>query len=275
MSQTCFSPTAAAALEAAARRAGLSNAAALVERIAASPELLAAAVDLVTRPACYPRPGDAVVLRPPEPATPIVATIAADKRAVWLRSEFDERIVAVCRARRMGWDDKARRWERQITPRSGPAIDRLVELGSRLLAAGVSVHAPSEEVRRRIEAGDYLPETRRTVHVTKRGDGYLVSWPDGESWMAALAVIPGCHAEPGFAILPAECDEEALDFAEQHGFRLTDAAKKLAARAAEERRNAYLVQPIVRRAETGKAAGRRKLATPESVEIDRELADDD
>ncbi len=270
-----ISPAAASSLEAAAARAGLPSADELLERIAGSPDLLAAAVDLVTRPACWPRPGSAVLLRPPAQSTPIVATVGADSRVIWLRSEFDQRIVDACRARRMGWNDKARRWERAITPRNGPAIDRLVELASRLLAAGVAVHVPSDEVRRRIEAGEYEPETRRTVHVTKRGDGFLVAWPDGERWMEALAVIPGARVDPGYAILPGECDEEALDFAEQHGFRLTDAAKKLAARAAEERRNAYLVQPVVRRAETGKAAGRRRLATPESVEIDRDLADDD
>lgn len=170
------------------------------------------------------------------------------------------------------WSGSA--WGRVIAKRAGPVADRAAEVGNRLLAAGFIIRIQDAELRRRALAADFEPERRRWILliVDGRHRGKLsINWPREEDLFSAAKRLPGARWESPSMLVPASSYDAIEDFAEAHGFAISDAARQAldAERAAHD---AALVA-IPRSAPAGDSPVTGYM--PEATgEIDPELLDD-
>lgn len=171
-------------------------------------------------------------------------------------------------------------WRRQIGPFNGPVEDRVAEVGYRLLAAGFPIRIHDVELRRRAVAGEFAPEPKRWVRRATSGPyagWFQLTWPKRtDDFYAQAKRIPGSRWYQGAMYVPAEQFEQVLDFAEVHGFQVSDGARQLAEEARQIRENA-LVAKLPEKAEPPARPGSvpPKLEAPAEVTIDDELRDDD
>jgi len=215
-------------------------------------------------------------IRPAKPKTPVPVCIGTDGNII--SATFPEAFspfIAACQERGMKWNAQERRWEREITRWAGPVDDRLVELGVHLVAVGFVVDAPSPVIRERIAAQDYQPEQTRWV--LKRTTGhfagyYQVQWGKNESFARHLRTLPGIKVYDRQAFLPADYYAEVLDFAQTHGFQLSDGALAMAEEARAAYESAYIVGLQKPSADRPSAPVRAEL-TPDEFGIDEELLD--
>ena len=215
-------------------------------------------------------------LRPATAISDEIAVITVNGACVsTVLPHADDRFTPVVRGLGYRWDGG--HWTRVIGKLAEPVSDRAVELGVHILAAGFPVEVRSDELFRRISAGEYQPETRNWV--SARTTGKFVGWfqvrwdPDGKDYFRSVSLIRGSRCYPGSALVPAHCYDEVLDFAEMHEFAVSDGALDLAAKAKREREAMILVTPVVRTATTPPPC---VTASPgdEAIGIADELADD-
>ena len=188
-------------------------------------------------------------LRPAEPISEEIAVIEARVNTVSCRlPHADERFCEVVKGLGYRWGGMW--WTRIIGKFAEPLSDRAVELGVRLLAAGFPVEVRSADLHRRIAASEYMPETRNWVSARTAGKfvgWFCVQWDRaGRDYFRPVSLIQGARCYPGTALVPPHCYDEALDFAETHGFAISDGALNLAAKAKRERAAMLLVTPVVR-----------------------------
>lgn len=191
------------------------------------------------------------------PATVVSEEIArvtvADHVVSALLPHADARFSEAVGQLRYRWDGG--QWSRVIGKFGEPVSDRAVELGVHILAAGFPVEVRSEELYRRIAASEYTPETRNWLSARTAGrftGWFCLQWDrDGEDYYRHASLITGSRCYPGSALIPPAAYDEALDFAEVHGFAVSDGALDLAARAKREREEMLLVTPVVRVRERG------------------------
>jgi hypothetical protein len=213
-------------------------------------------------------------LRPAETISEEIAAIQVRGNEIATRlPHADDRFAAVVKGLSYRWDGQF--WTRIIRKFAEPVSDRAVELGVRLLAAGFPVEVRSAELHRRIAASEYTPETE--TWVTQRTAGKFAGWfavqweRDGRDYFRPVSLIRGARCYPGTALVPPHCYDEVLDFAQLHGFAVSDGALDLAAKAKRERAAMLLVTPVVREPERPAPADNNDLASGEILD---ELADE-
>ncbi|MBK1719207.1 hypothetical protein [Thiocystis violacea] len=170
------------------------------------------------------------------------------------------------------WNGTA--WARPITARSGPLADRVAELGARLLAAGYPIRLQDPEHRRRAIEADYQPERKRwiTGYTSGAHQGWLcIQWPRDEDLYSPAKRLPGARYDKPAIAVPASSYDAIEDFAEAHGFAISDTARGYldAARAAHDA--ALMVQPARIKGREPCGPGSMPEATGE---IDQALMDD-
>lgn len=190
-----------------------------------------------------------MLARPPETTSSQVAHLSYDERAVsaWL-NEREERFVKLLRG--MGYQWVGRAWVKRITALTGPARERAAELGRALLAAGYAVDFPDADTTQAAITGAYTPEQRCWIlrRVDTAGDypgWFYIQWPrDGDNFYTRAMRIPGARYCPPCVAVPPERYNEILDFADIHGFAISDAARGLIEQASQEREAAIVVNLI-------------------------------
>ncbi len=125
------------------------------------------------------------------------------------------------------WKDKA--WRKRITQFSGPVEERVVEAGSKLLLAGFSVRIYDENLRARAINGEYKPEVVNWIVKDVKKGNFVVKWGRGEDYYKKAAKLRGAKYDPNQKriVLAPEFYEEVLDFAEAHGFKISEGAMEL------------------------------------------------
>jgi len=171
--------------------------------------------------------------------------ISSGKMIATALSAPEQAFIDAVRALGYRWDNG--QWQRTIRPRAEPLMDRAVELGVHILAAGFPVIVRSQELYDRIAASDYAPEIRTWVEERTTGKfagWFCISWPrDDERYYRAVRLINGSRIYPGSALIPRERFDEVLDFADSHGFSVSDGARALAEKARHERAALLVVEP--------------------------------
>ncbi len=139
------------------------------------------------------------------------------------------------------WEWAYRQWRRTLHKRAGALADRLAETGRVLLAAGFIVAFPDEDTARIAVEGTYAPEVTRWILVYK--GAFRVWWRWGEDWYKQAMRMTGAryHHDEHAVLVPPEHYEEVLDFAQIHGFGLTEEAQRLADEAAQKKAAAWVV----------------------------------
>ena len=205
-------------------------------------------------------------LRPAEPRSDLIWRIEeTEERLSLVTPARDDAVAAMVRRLGFAWSEGA--WRRKRPEKD----DLAVEVAVRLLAMGLPVRLPRAELAPRVAAGEYSPLVTKIVLASKDRDRFEIAWAreDGDFYDAARR-IPGARwiSERGRMGVPKDRWAEVQDFADAHGFRLTDAARAMAAEAEAAYKEALVVSPRPK-----EAAGPKPQAGQEG--IDEELLDDD
>jgi len=171
-------------------------------------------------------------------------------------------------------------WERKIYWQNGTPADRAAEAGHNLLAAGFIVRIYDSATRQMAIDGSYEPEQKRWIYYRMDGkyEGWFaIHWQRPDDFYAVARKLPGSRWDRPFVVVPPEQFEQVLGFAETYEFSLTDKAQGIAdeARAAKEAMLIVNVEPKMERAAAKPGIKPPVLETPERVEVDESLRDDD
>lgn len=215
-------------------------------------------------------------IRPAGSSSTLVADISLRAHGVAVSyPEPDETVNGILK--RLGY-----RWDRPWWLKNcGAPDERAVEVGHRLLAAGVAVRIYDPELRRRAIAGEFEPERTRKIARSKVpgcAGWFVISWdrerdPD---FYAEAKRIRGSHYERPFVVAPPSSWCEVQDFAEMHGFWWTPAAEEIVdiQRRAEEAVTHAAVELRPEKNPPTLEEGIPVLAAPEVVEVPAHLQDD-
>ncbi len=219
------------------------------------------------------------ILRPTEAVTESVAIITPIDGKIWLDlPERNDRFREAVKA--MGYKWNGRVWARNIVKRNGSIEDRAAEAGHRLLAEGFIVRIDDELVREKAISGEYQPEQTRWIFARIKDDyegWFAVHWGRKDDLYGVAKRLPGSRWDRPFVVVPPEQFEQVLDFAETHGFSLTEKAQEVADQAMAAKEAALIVdvkppkQTKLSTADTTPPV----LEAPEEVLVDESLRDDD
>ena len=180
----------------------------------------------------------------------------------------NEKVSQMLRRLGFGWDDGA--WKLGYGTRDSEVENRIVEAAVNLVGFGFIVTVPRLELVDRVVNAEYKPLETKNVKALKDGSGFTVSWffSDGDFY-EELREIPGAQwdHEKKRMVVPREMYRDVLDFADEHGFRMSDGAKALADEAGRIRREALVANVKPRKP--------KNKPKPKVGEIDESLRDDD
>jgi len=183
-----------------------------------------------------------LTMRPETPTTSLVTDITIKDTAVSAKlPEKDEKFREIVKS--MGYKWSEGRWQKAINLKTGAAVDRAAELGVKLLAAGYPVRVYNDEVRSKIQAGDYQLETGRwIVHMTDK-NAFCITWDrSDDDFYPASKRIPGAQWEKGRGMrIPKESFREVQDFADRYKFNLSPGAQTLVQEAEQAFAEAMLL----------------------------------
>ncbi|MEI8244619.1 MAG: hypothetical protein WCI51_02245 [Lentisphaerota bacterium] len=170
-------------------------------------------------------------------------------------------------------------WRRKVTKLDGRVIDIAAEITNKLLVSGFVVRAQDIIINNAV-AGKFEPENKRVISKIISGQyaGYFaIQWPYGEDFYNRAKRLTGSRYIRGNGIVvPSEHYAEVDDFAQMHGFRLSDGAKELIAAAAQAKLNAVVVIPAIVKAKDipEPKSKPHRMEVPDKVEINSNLKDE-
>jgi hypothetical protein len=172
-------------------------------------------------------------LRPEQPLSPLVARIDAPQGRIEVR--YPERSDTLREVvKRLGYSWQSDCWARSVPKwEQDHQSDRIVEVAHKLLLTGFPVRVWDPELRRRVLAAEYRPDTGRKILRQKDARGrhcFGLYFEYDPQLNAAADRLPACrwNAEKRCRLVPAEAHEEVLDFAQRHGFLVAPGARALA-----------------------------------------------
>lgn len=214
-------------------------------------------------------------IRPTQAATETVAEITPLEKSVAIRfPEKREDFRQIVRFE-MGyhWDDA--KWVRNLDKWNGTPQDRAAEAGAKLLAAGFIVRIHDAWIRAAAVSGNYEPECRKWIKARVSGKyagWFSIDWRRPHDYYKEAKRLPAARYDKPDVVVPAEHFEEVMGFAEIHGFRLSNGARQLADKAAQDKADALVASPNPKvEPPSGKAA--RPEMDAETPEIPDELLD--
>lgn len=134
-------------------------------------------------------------------------------------------------------------WKKEITQYTNDIESCQIELAHRLLCSGFIIEIDDALSQRVIDA-DYDPECRRWIKRVKGQDVFALSWPYEDDLYSKAMSLPGAYYKPSSVKIPAEQWRELEGFAEVHGFKFSDSAKALLAKAKEKSRETIIVDVL-------------------------------
>lgn len=114
-------------------------------------------------------------------------------------------------------------WRLKKTIYTGRSIDRVAELGNKLLNAGFAVQITDDKARAAAVSGDYVPATNRWIAYNHDVGMLAIKVPTDELYQAARK-IPGAKWHYNCVIVPASMYKSVLDFVSLYGYSLTPGA---------------------------------------------------
>ena len=218
-----------------------------------------------------------LTMRPETPTTSLITEISVQDHAVIARlPEKDEKFREIVKS--MGYKWTGGKWEKPINLKTGSSVDRAAELGIKLLAGGYPIRVYSDEVRAKIQTGDYQQESDRWIYRNTQFDQFSLSWGRDEDFYREFKRLPGAKydREHKVMLVPNEAFREVRDFADRYKFNLSPGALALIQEAEQAFAEAMVMTDV-------KAKVKEQLPQPGDVppkleieqgEIDAELRDD-
>lgn len=137
------------------------------------------------------------------------------------------------------------RWYRTPGPLAGKFEDRVAQTAAALLDLRYVVRIYDGEIRKKALDRSFEKEQRCWVKLRKDKNCFAIRWPKNVDCWAAAKRLPGARwdGERYEMLVPAEQYEQVLDFAEVHGFGVTEKARALADEAALIKDAALIAPP--------------------------------
>lgn len=192
-------------------------------------------------------------------------------RVRMLYPERNETVRTVARACGFDWGEHG--WNMK----TGSPRDRAAELGHNLLAAGINILIFDPEIRANAIAGNYKAEQTRKILRIASGDflgWFVIKWDrKKEDWFDHAKRLPGSRWVKGEGmVVPGQSFNEILDFADLHGFELSEGAQELVEERSKIAESALRVQVETAKKDDAAAIPPKKKV-PENVEIPEDLKD--
>lgn len=169
-------------------------------------------------------PEDVVEVSAPTNQTHEGKVVITDKEGeIVARYPKDEDFRAIVKSLDYRWTDGA--WRLRKNVYTGRSIDRVAELGSRLLNAGFAVQITDESARRAAIEGDYIPATKRWVAYNTVQKMLSISVPKEELYQAARKISGSKWYKP-YVLVPVSMYKSVLDFISLYGYSVTPGAEK-------------------------------------------------
>lgn len=166
----------------------------------------------------------------PEEATKVgvaeLEVVVGDKSTMMTAKYVkDDDFIGICKSLGFKWSTSHSVWARKATEHNG-GLDRLVELGHKLLAKGFTIKADNR-LTEKMRSADYKPECKRWV---KGGEGFYLDWErytkESDRLYTESKKIPTAHWSDGVMAVSPAAFREIRDFAELNGFCIDEAAER-------------------------------------------------
>jgi len=163
-------------------------------------------------------------LEPETKASSTVCELSVAVNAVVMRSAKDQGVIDTVKKAGMKWNSSC--WEKKLDVTTGPADERLIEIGNRLLCAGYPVKC-DPKYHDRIVRGEYVPQTYRWISWGMASKMLLIQTEkDNETLVRKARAITGA-SRYGYPVkAPVASWEEVLDFARANDFKLSPGAEQ-------------------------------------------------
>ncbi len=187
------------------------------------------------------------------------------------RIAFDDDFRLLVRGLGYKWDEG--RWNMELDALAGDPADRMAEAAAALVRAGFPVACHDPAARDRALAGDWSPRQTRWI-LAGDNDGFLICWERGDDdFYGEAKSLPGASWKGCGMAVPFDVAEAVADFASEHGFDFTPAARA----RLDAFREAFAKGRIL---PASKASGRKKPSkakpgAPAPGGVDPELMDTD
>lgn len=179
------------------------------------------------------------LVRPKEQKTNIIATIEPGDGRIKVVSDKSEIIIETVRKAGFKWNDVW--WTFPVSERTGTADDRMIEIGNKLLNAGVPIKIKKELVDKAVN-GDYQPYT--TKWIDSDGIRIIISWGSDFNYYDEALAIPGAYYKSRVGVIvKQDYFEEIREFAKLYDFKITSVADELLRKVEEKIKGARIVIP--------------------------------
>lgn len=165
-------------------------------------------------------------VKPENPTTDAVAEVKFSNSVLTVSfPSKNDALTKVCKEIGMKWNSKELVWERKLSEMTG-TTDRIIEIGHKLLKAGIPVAIADENIRNKAVKGEYENECLLWV-MNGPDDKLRISWGDGD-WYEKSKRISGAKwsSEKRNMMVPVSSFKEIRDFAECNNFKVTTLAKE-------------------------------------------------
>ena len=183
-----------------------------------------------------------MLVSPKQPITKTIAQVSLENDRIEVR--FPEKLgvfneLVKSHGFRWSWPI----WYRDVTRLALSAKERCVELCYNLIDAGFIVDCPDSLVQDIVNA-NFEPEQK--LWIKRRTSGkhknwFVICWPYGDDFYKEARRLTGSEYSKPFVVVPKEHYADVLDFANIHGFKLTDAALQLVELAKQQEDNILVV----------------------------------
>ena len=148
-----------------------------------------------------------------------------------VKSEKDQIVINTVKSLHYDWSGKV--WYRETVPYKRDVIDRIAEVGNKLLLAGVPIIIWDEAIRKKAINGDYEKECFRWI-TKNMSDNKISILFNGDELYRKAKRLPHAKWDNGRMTVPERYYAEIRDFAKVNDFKITPPAEKLLSEAEEE-----------------------------------------
>lgn len=156
-----------------------------------------------------------------------IVKITQSGNFVYVRYIKDDEFRKIIKQFHFHWEDGC--WQRKMSEFTGPAEDRISEMGNHLLTAGFTVQFPDTLTRDNAVSGDYILEPNRWIQYNAEHRQLAIKWYvyDDTIYQAAKKLPESkWDCDTHSVLVPVEFYNEVDDFAQMMDFVFSKNAKK-------------------------------------------------
>lgn len=167
---------------------------------------------------------DEDTVRPKEIKYNGIVEITNNENKIRLHYMKNDDFIKIVKEHGYSWDGV---WERSISATTGSFADRAAEIGHALLQNGFCICIHDEEARQKAISGNYEEEHTRWIYSSVGTKDLSIWWQGMDKELYARArKLPGSRYNSPYVEVDVCNYEEIEEFAEENGFRFTEAARE-------------------------------------------------